>query len=39
MSEASTGQAQGQAATKTVCRKVVVPELRRGAEIMHRLFS
>jgi hypothetical protein len=30
---------KGTATTETVYRKVIVPELRRGAEIMDRLFS
>jgi integrase len=30
---------KGTATTETVYRKVVVPELRRGAEVMDRLFS
>jgi len=29
---------RGTATTKTVYRKVIVPELRRGAEVMDRLF-
>ena len=30
---------QGTNTTETVYRKVIVPELRRGAEVMDRLFS
>ena len=30
---------RGTATTETVCRKVIVPELRRGAEVMDRLFT
>jgi site-specific recombinase XerD len=30
---------KGTATTETVYRKVIVPELRRGAEVMDRLFS
>lgn len=30
---------RGTAATETVHRKVIVPELRRGAEVMDQLFS
>jgi integrase len=30
---------RGTATTETVYRKVIVPELRRGAEVMDRLFS
>jgi integrase len=30
---------RGTAATETVYRKVIVPELRRGAEVMDRLFT
>jgi len=29
----------GPNSTETVYRKVIVPELRRGAEVMDRLFS
>jgi integrase len=30
---------RGTAATETVYRKVIVPELRRGAEVMDRLVT
>jgi integrase len=30
---------RGTATTETVYRKVIVPELRRGAEVMDQLFS
>ena len=30
---------KGTMTTETVCRKVIIPELRRGAEVMDRLFS
>jgi hypothetical protein len=30
---------KGTMTTETVYRKVIVPELRRGAEVMDRLFS
>jgi hypothetical protein len=30
---------KGTTTTETVYRKVIVPELRRGAEVMDRLFS
>ena len=30
---------RGRATTETVYRKVIVPELRRGAEVMDRLFT
>ena len=30
---------RGTATTETVYRKVIVPELRRGAEVMDRLFT
>lgn len=30
---------KGTVTTETVHRKVIVPELRRGAEVMDRLFS
>jgi len=30
---------KGTAATETVYRMVIVPELRRGAEVMDQLFS
>jgi integrase len=30
---------KGTVTTETVYRKVIVPELRRGAEVMDRLFS
>jgi integrase len=30
---------KGTATTETVYRKVIVPELRRGAEVMDRLFT
>jgi hypothetical protein len=30
---------RGTAATETVYRKVIVPELRRGAEVMDQLFG
>jgi hypothetical protein len=29
----------GTGTSETVCRKVIVPELRRGAEVMDRLFT
>ena len=30
---------RGTVTTETVYRKVIVPELRRGAEVMDRLFT
>jgi integrase len=30
---------KGTLTTETACRKVIVPELRRGAEVMDRLFT
>jgi integrase len=35
---ADLGGHRGTATTETVYRKVIVPELRRGAEVMDRLF-